>query len=335
MSDERLGLTLPIEGLPPSETILPLAKLAEDAGYTDIWSAEVGGTDGLTPLAAIAAVTERVRLGTAILPAASRPPALLAMSASSIQSISGGRFVLGIGTSTTIIVEGWMGQSFDKPLTRVRQTVEAVKEAFAGGKVNYEGHSFSTAGFRLTAPPPQPVPIYIAALGPKMLRLAGEIADGVILFLFTPQGVKDALGHVREGAEAAGRNFDDLDVVIRIGAALNEDEEVLRFMLRRVTTPYAMVDVYNRSLERQGFDAEAAKISQLWKDGDRDGATAAVTDEMLESFYIFGDEDACKSRLQGFRDAGIKTPVLMPISVEGDPVVRLERTQETIKTLRA
>jgi probable F420-dependent oxidoreductase len=329
----RLGLSLPIEGSPIADTVGPLARLAEESGYTDVWSAEVSGADAFTPLAVVAASTEKVRLGTAIVPAFTRPPALLAMTAASLQALSGGRFVLGIGTSTSIIVERWMGIPFERPLTRVRETVGAVRDALAGKKVETDGRAVSIKGFRLTADPGNEVPVYIAALGPRMLRLAGEIADGVILFLFTPDGVADALDKVREGAEAAGRDPDEIDVVARIGVAVDEDEEILRYMLRRFTVPYAMVDVYNRSLVRQGFEAEASKIARLWKEGDRESAVAAITDEMIEGFYIFGDAEACRKRIQQFRDAGLKTPVLLPISVEGDPVVRLERIRAMVPAL--
>ena len=330
---QRLGLTVPLDGLTLSDTVVPLAKLAEDNGYTDIWSAEVGGADGMTPLAAVATACPNVRLGTAILPAFSRPPALMAMGAASLQALSGGRFVLGIGTSSSIIVQGWMGVPFAKPYTRMREMVEVLREALAGKKVSFEGETVRSQGFRLTADPGAPVPIYIAGLGPKMLRLAGEVADGVILYLFTPDGVKDALAQVHEGARAAGRDPSQIDVVMRIGVALDEDPAFLSYMLRRVTTSYAMVDVYNASLTRQGFGEEASTLARLWKEGDRDGAANAITDEMLDALYIAGDIDACNNKLQAFRDAGVTTPVLFPISVSGDPAERLTKTRDTVTAL--
>lgn len=308
----RLGLTLPLEGLPSGETIIPMARLAEESGYTDIWTAEVGGADGIGVIAAAAAVTENVRLGTAIVPVYTRPAPLLAMGAATLQALSSGRFVLGLGTSTSIIVGGWMGLDFVRPLSRVRETVTDVRQALTGQKV--------PSGFRLSLDPGSPVPIYIAALGPKMLRLAGEIADGVILFLFTPDGARDAIGQT--GA--------DFDVVLRVPVAIDEDPDMLKYMLRRLTTTYAMVDVYNASLRRQGFDSEAEQIAKLWREGDRDGAANAVTDEMLEALYIFGSLDECAVKLEAFRNAGVKTPVLLPISVAGDPAERLERVRNAI-----
>lgn len=329
----RLGLTLPLEGLGVAETLIPMARLAEESGYTDIWTAEVSGVDGFTPLGAIAASTERLRLGTAIVPAFTRPPALLAMSAAAVQAISGGRFILGIGTSTSIIVGRWMGVPFEKPLVRMRETLTFLRDALEGKKVSFEGETVASQGFRLTTDPGSPVPLYIAGLGPKMLRLAGEMADGVILFLFTPEGARAAIDQVTKAAADAGRNPSDIDVVARIPVAMGEDEEVLRFMLRRLTTTYAMVDVYNASLTRQGFGEEAGVIAKKWTEGDRDAAAEAVTDEMLQSLYIFGDLDRCKARLEEFRQAGIKTPVVLPISVAGDPAERLQRLENSVKSL--
>jgi probable F420-dependent oxidoreductase len=333
VSDRRLGLTVPITGLPVAETTVPLAQLAEKSGFTDIWSAEVDGADGLSPLAAVAATSSNLRLGTAILPAFTRPPALFAMSAASLQALSGGRFILGLGTSTKIVVGNWMGIPFEKPVKRIRETVEIIREAIGGKKVSVQGETVSSTGFRLTADPTAPVPIYLAALGPRMLHMTGEIAEGVLLFLFTPEGASEAIAKVQAGAAAAGKDPAAIDSVIRIGVAIDEDEETLRFMLRRLTTAYAMVDVYNASLRRQGFEKQAIQIADLWRSGDRDGAAASVTDEMLESLYIFGDAETCKKRIQLFRDAGIKTPVIMPISVEGDPAVRLEKTRSIVTTL--
>lgn len=333
MAEQRLGLTVPVDGLPIAETTVPLARLAEKSGYTDIWSAEVGGTDGFTPLAAVAAATKSLRLGTAIVSVFTRPPALLAMGAASLQALSAGRFVLGVGTSTPIIVGNWMGVPFQRPITRVRETIAVLRGALSGKKVAMQGRTVSSSGFRLTADPEAPVPIYLAALGPKMLRLAGEVADGLILYLFTPEGAREAIRQFHDAARAAGRDPDALEVVARIPVAVDEDEEVLRYMMRRLTTTYAMVDVYNASLTRQGFGAAAAELAARWKDGDREGAAEAVTDAMLEGLYVFGGADECRRRLGQFREAGITTPVIFPVSVAGDPEERLLRIRNAVTAL--
>jgi probable F420-dependent oxidoreductase len=333
LSAERLGLTVGLEAGFSLAQQLELCSLAVEAGYTDLWTAEVGGADGFSPLAALAREHESARLGTAIVPVFTRPPALLAMSAAVLQNLSGGRFVLGLGTSSDIIVNNWMGSSFTKPLTRLRQTVEVLREALSGKKVTYEGDSFHLKDFRLQIDPTEPVPIYLAALGPRACRLAGEVADGVIFFLKTPEGVKQGLEWVAEGARSAGRDPDELDCVIRVPVAMDEDPETLDFIMRRTTTTYAMVDVYNRSLAQQGFEDEAFAIVEAWKAGERDKASASVSDEMLAQLNILGNAEECRAGLERFRSAGVKTPVLLPISVAGDPDERAERVANTVRTL--
>jgi probable F420-dependent oxidoreductase len=310
-----------------------LCRRAEELGYTDVWSAEVGGADGLSPLAALATVTDKVRLGTAILPVFTRPPALIAMGAATLQNLSGGRFVLGLGTSSSIITEKWMGSSFEAPLVRLREYVEVVRAALAGQKVTFEGNMVRVDGFRLQLDPGAPVPIYIAALGPAACKLAGRVSDGVVFFLKTPDGVRQALEWVAEGARAAGRDPEELDCLIRVPVAVDEDPEVLEFMARRLVSSYAIVDVYNRSLTQQGFAAEAEAIAKAWQAGDRDEAPNRVTGEMLDKLLVAGDAETCRRKLTEFRAAGVKTPVVLPISVAGDPGERAERVRAAVTAL--
>lgn len=312
---------------------MDVAREAESWGYTDVWSAETGGPDGFSPLAALASTTKTMRLGTAIVPVFTRPAALTAMSAAAVHELSGGRFVLGLGTSSNIIVEHWMGESFDLPITRLREYVETIRDIFAGKKTAHDGKTFASKGFRLQLPLENPPPIYIAALGPKACRMAGEIADGVIFFLKGPEGVEASMEHVREGARAAGRDPDSIDVVIRVMVAVDEDPQVLSFIARRLTASYAMVEVYNRSLSAEGFAEEAQGIRELWNAGDRGGATERVSDRMLDRLHVFGDMDSVSARIEEFRAAGIKTPILAPISVAGDPAERMERVRATTERL--
>ena len=331
---QRLGLTLGL-GTGSLEQEIDLCEWALGAGYTDVWTAEVGGADGFAPLAVLARTTEDGRLGTAIVPVFTRPPALLAMGAATVQNLSGGRFVLGLGTSSDIIVRNWMGQSFTKPVTRLRQTVEVLRELFAGKKVAYEGESFRLADYRLQLDPGAAPPIYLAALGPKACRLAGEIADGVIFFLKTPAGVRQGLEWVAEGARSVGRDLAELDCVIRVTVAMDEDRETLLATQRRLITTYAMVDVYNRSLTQQGFDREAREIVAAWESGDRASAAAAVSDRMIDELNVTGTLEECREKLQAFRDAGVKTPVLLPLSVAPEPAERTERVVHMLKMLGA
>lgn len=329
---ERMGLTVGLEGssLPDA---LDLCRRAESIGYTDIWSAEVGGADGFSPLAALAATTSSARLGTAIVPVFTRPPALVAMHAATLQSISGGRFVLGLGTSSDVIVSRWMGHDFDAPLTRLKEYIEVVRSSLEGQKVDFKGNSTSLSGFRLQLDPGQPVPIYAAALGPRACRLAGRFADGVIFFLKTADGVKEALGWVAEGAMDAGRDPEDLDCVIRLPTAMDEDKGVFGLMARRLITSYITVDVYNRSISAQGFESEARAIRDAWRAGDRERANELVSDDLVDRLLIFGDGDACRGKLREFHDAGVKTPVLLPFSVAGDPGDRARRVRSVIEAL--
>ena len=313
---DRLGLTLGLVGAPLEEA-LDICRTAEDLGYTDVWSAEVGGTDAFAVLAALAPLTEQIRLGTAITPVFTRPAALLAMGAATVQNLSKGRFVLGLGTSSRIIVERWMGGNFSEPLPTLEDAVVAVREIFSGKKVTREGR-MPVRDFRLEIGVEAP-PVYIAALGPKACRLAGRIAVGVIFFLKTAHGVRVALEHVHAGAREAGRNPAELDVVARIPVALDEDPDLYRYMSQRLITNYAMVDVYNRSLADQGFAEEVAAVTEAWAAGDRGSASAAVTDEMIDALQIHGDADAARGRLEEFKEAGVKTPVLFPFSLAGDP----------------
>jgi probable F420-dependent oxidoreductase len=310
-----------------------LAAGAEPLGYTDVWTAEVGAVDAFSPLAAIAERTSTVRLGAGLIPAYTRPPALAAMSAASVQGISGGRFVLAIGTSSPPIVGGWMGLRFERPLATMREYVEVLREALAGKKVSHRGEALRSEGFRLQTDVGTPVPIHLGALGPEMCRLAGAVADGVLFFLMTPEGVRRALEHVAAGAAEAGRDPENLDVVIRLPVVLDEPADVHAFMTRRLITSYAITPGYNRSLARQGFTREAAAILEAWNAGNRDGASSAVTDEMVERLFLPLDAAGARARIEDYRAAGVRTPILMPLSFAGSPEERAERVTATVAAL--
>jgi probable F420-dependent oxidoreductase len=328
----RLGLTPPIEviGFAPS---VDLCARAETLGYTDVWSAEANGTDGFSPLAAVAVRTGKVRLGVGVIPVYTRPPALTAMSAAGLQQLSGGRFALGVGASTPAIVAAWMGEDYAQPVERVREYVQVLRDLLSGRKVDHTGPGYRVRGFRLGIDPGGTVPIHIAALGPRMCRLAGAVADGVVFFLMTPEGVADALGHVRAGAEEAGRDPNAIDAIIRLPVAMDEPEDLVRFMGRRMMTGYAIAPGYNASLARQGFEREAADIATAWDAGERDRATERFTDEMLERTFVFGDAESCRRRIEDFRAAGAKTPVLFPFSMAGSAEERVGQVTAAVEAL--
>jgi probable F420-dependent oxidoreductase len=316
----RLGITPPVEMAGVAEAVR-LCRAAEDLGYTDIFSSEVGSADAFTPLAALCSATSRIRLGTALVPVFTRPPVLLAMSAASMQALSEGRFVLGIGTSTAHIVERWMGLTFERPVDRVREYVEVLRRILSGDRVTFAGTTVRVDRFR-QAEPVQPVPIHLGALGPQMCRLAGAVADGVQFALMSPEGVRSALDEVQAGARAAGRDPDGLDVLLRIPVAVGEPPELTRLVARRLLAGYAVVPTYAAALVRQGFGEAIAPVLEAWRAGDRARAFAAFPDELIDRFFVSGTPAECRARLDRYRDAGVRTAVLMHVSVAGSPEER-------------
>jgi probable F420-dependent oxidoreductase len=303
--DPRLGLTFPVWPTDVRRSC-ELARRAESIGYTDGWSAETAGPDGLAVATALGAVTESMRIGCAVVPAYTRPPALIAMGALAAQQASGGRFCLGIGASSPTIVDRWMGIPFEQPYQRVAETLKTVRSALAGEKVELDGETLRVKGFRLEAAPEPPVPLYLAALGPQMMKLAAREADGIALFLAAEAGVRLA----RESAPGK-------EIVGRILCCPDEPVEDIRPIARWTLTPYIAVPAYNRFIATQGFEKEAAEVARLWGEGDRQAALEAVTDELIDALVILGPAAACKERLDSFREAGLATPILMLFSPKG------------------
>ncbi|HTY56157.1 MAG TPA: LLM class F420-dependent oxidoreductase [Candidatus Binataceae bacterium] len=314
----RLGITIPLEGF-QNRGLIDLVRRAEALGYTDLWSMESFGNDAFSPLAAAAAVTERLRLGTAIVPVFTRPPALTAMSSATVQQISNGRLILGLGISTPVIVDQWMGVPFKKPVTLMRETVEALRAIFAKNRVVMNGKTIRINGFRLDFELETPPPIFIGAQGPKMLRLAGEIGDGMITNFITPETLPSMLEHVKQGALAAGKDPSKQDVVVRIVTVVDEDIDQTRTELRRYLTAYVTVPQYNQFFRGIGFEHEAAEAIAAWNAGDRKKALECVSDKMVESILVFGSADQCRKRLEAYDAAGVKTVTLWLSSFARDP----------------
>lgn len=304
MNAQRLGLTFPLLPLDVRESCQQ-ARVAEDLGYTDAWTAEVSGPDALAVATALGTSTETLRIGSAIVPAYTRPPALIAMGALAAHQASAGRFILGIGASSPVIVESWMGIPFDRPYTKVKETLGAVRAALAGEKVRVQGTTLKVDGFKLDSPAPE-VPIYLAALGPRMTQLAAKEADGIALYLASEVGVRIA-------REVVGKK----EIVERIVCCPDVPKEDVRGMLKYQMTPYAVVPAYNAYLCAQGFEAEAQAAAKLWKSGDRGAAVEAISDEMVDALNLLGTAEECKERLESFREAGLDTPILMLLSPSG------------------
>jgi probable F420-dependent oxidoreductase len=306
---ERWGLTLPLPGISLADHEEHIRR-AEAAGYTDLWSGETAGPDGFAPLALSAAWTERMRLGTGIVGVFQRGPALLAQEAAALASASRGRFVLGIGSSSDRIVEGWNGIPFEKPLSKVRETLDFLQTALAGER--------TSTGFKLEMPPEQPLPIVLAALRGKMLELAMERAQGAFTN-FLPLGGLPKVTAQLEGAEP------DFELLCRFFCIPGEREQVeplARFMF----SSYITVPVYTAFYRWLGYGEQIDPMIAAWEAGDRQAAAAAAPWELIEDMFVFGTPAEMRERLGAFVEGGITLPILTPI-------VTPDKLGETIEAL--
>jgi probable F420-dependent oxidoreductase len=293
----RWGLTLPFAGVPLADHE-PLVRRAEAAGYTDLWTGETNGPDGFTPLALAAAWTERMRLGTGVVNPFTRGPAVLAMHAAALADASGGRFVLGLGASSNVIVERWNEVPFEKPLSRLREVIPVLREVFAGGR--------GPGGFKLETPPAHEIPIVLAALRDRMLHLGGELADGTFTNFLPLSATEHVVARVREGE--AGR--EPTEVVCRFFCIPGDGIEMARFMF----AAYATVPVYEAFFRGLGWGDAIDPMVEAWRGGDRKAALAAVPEELVREIFIFGSPDEMRARLDEYAALGITTFVLSPIA---------------------
>jgi probable F420-dependent oxidoreductase len=311
--DKRVGLTVPVDGFTLEEHT-DLAREAERLGYRDAWSFEADGLDAFSPLA-VAGLATQMRLGTAIVNVYTRGPATLAQSAAGLAEIAPGRFILGIGAGSNVIVESWNGGIFQKPATRVRETAQFLRQALAGERVVFRGETFAIDGFRLSRPPARPVPIYVAALRPGMLGVAGEVGDGVILNWLAPEDVPRCVGVVRDAAKKAGRDPDAIEVTCRLFVHLDEDDTVAR----RYVAAYLNVPVYRAFHEWLGRTPVLAPMWEAWGRGDRQGAVAAIPEHVLDDLLLRGPVETIRTRVRRYLDAGVDTAFLLLQSNEPDP----------------
>ncbi len=307
----RLAASLPV---PPDLSMCRrVAERVEALGYDSVWIADTGaGPDAFVVGAAVATCTSRLRVGTAVVPVYTRTPSVMAASAGSLAQLAPGRTVLGIGASSETIVQSWGGVAFERPLQRIRETVGVLRQMLAGDRVTFTGATIATRGFRLVSLPPAPVPIYLAALMPPMLELAGEIADGVILNFMPVEAVPRMLEHVRRGATRAGRDPGQIEVVSRFQTIVTDDIPAARTALRHMLGPYFATTVYNRFVAWCGFPDEAAAILAGWQAKDRARNLAGVTDDLIDRLAIIGPAAYCKARLAAFAAAGVTTPMIHP-----------------------
>lgn len=315
--DLYLSLTVPGKSVPD---LAQLAAFGEELGYHGVWLAEVAGPDSFVLSAAVASATRRGPVGVAVVPAYTRTPAVLAMAAASVSQMLDGRaFRLGIGSSSQVIVEDWNGVEFARPVRRVEETVEAVRTALSGGE-GYQGETVAMRRFRLASPPAGPIELYVGALGPRMLAVAGRVADGVCLNLMPPRMVPVQLAEVRRAAAEAGRSLDRFEVMARLQVLVTDDLEAARQTLRRsILGAYLAQPVYNRFLRWMGYREEADAIADAFQRRDRESVYRAIHDRMVDDLAVVGPLDRVKERLAEYAEAGIRQAaisVLDPDAVE-------------------
>jgi F420-dependent oxidoreductase-like protein len=314
-------------GMGPQEQ-LDVVQEAERLGYDSVWAAEAYGSDAATVLAWLAAGTTRIKLGSAIFQIPGRSPAMTAMTAATIDELSGGRMILGIGSSGPQVAEGWHGQRFGRQLQRTREYVAVVRKALARERLEFKGETLELplpdgpgkALKLMIAPVQERIPILLAAIGPKNTALAGEIADGWIPTFFSPEYVDDFRELLEEGAARSGRSLDGFAIAPTVSAFVSDDREMARNMMRPGLALYVggmgsrQQNFYNNLVQRYGFEQAAKTVQDLYLDGRKDEAAAALPDELIDMVSLCGPADVVRDRIAAFRAAGVDTLMVMPMA---------------------
>ena len=310
----RHGITVPFDA--PLHQHRRWYELLVDLGYTDIWSMEVDGADGFTPLALAAAWAPTLNLGVAIAPVYTRGPALIAQTAAAIADAAPGRFALGIGTSSEVIVGRWNGIDFEDPYHKARDVLRFVKAAMTGERVEGEFSTFSTRGFRLSRVPEQPPPVYLAALRPGMLALAGREADGAILNWLSPEDVKKSV------AEIGGQGHKE--VVARIFTVPTADTATARAVGRRMIAAYLNVPAYAEFHRWLGRGELLKGMWEKWSAGDRRGALEAIPDQVVDDLIVHGSFEECRAMIDRYVENGVTVPapLIVPAGIDLEEAVR-------------
>jgi F420-dependent oxidoreductase-like protein len=326
----KLGVHIGYWGLGlTSQDQLEIVQEAERLGYDSVWTAEAYGSDAATILGWLAGQTERIRIGSAIFQMPARSPAMTAMTAATLDQLSGGRMLLGIGSSGPQVAEGWHGQRFARQLQRTREYVAVVRKVLARERLEFHGETLELPlpdgpgkALKLTIAPVQDrIPIYLAAIGPKNTQLAGEIADGWIPIFFSPENVGELRPLLEEGAQRSGRSLDDgFDIAPTVNVSIDEDLDAARDRMRPFIALYVggmgsrKQNFYNALAVRYGFEAAAKEVQDLYLDGKRDEAAAAVPDELVDAVTLCGPPDHVRDRLAVYRDAGVGTLGITPVA---------------------
>lgn len=320
----RIGIA--ISGGPGPADIVELVVLAESLGYESAWVAEGHGGDQFATLAACATRTSRIKLGTAISSVFVRTAPTIAMAASTIADLSGGRFILGLGSSHKAQVEPEHGMVYSKPLTRTRETVAIVRELIRTGRVSFRGETIHIENFDLWYTPRQrDIPLYLSAVFQKGIELCGEVADGVILTRSTVRTADQVRMHLSEGARTAGRDARQIEVTSLLPTSVADTHASALAALRPGIAFYCgFFPRYNRMMAGHGFVAEAAAIAEAWARGDRAAAESAVSDNMIEATSVSGTPADCRSRIEAYRQSGIDVPIISPVARGPDAKARCE-----------
>jgi F420-dependent oxidoreductase-like protein len=343
----KLGLNLGYWGAGNDADNLVLAREADRLGYSVVWAAEAYGSDAATVLAWIAAQTEQIDVGSAVFQIPGRTPANTAMTAATLDTLSGGRFRLGLGVSGPQVSEGWHGVRFDKPLTRTREYVAIVRKALAREKVQFDGEFFTLPlpdgpGKALTLtvhPVRDSLPIYLAAIGPKNLELTGEIADGWLAIFFSPENAHEIMAPLRAGRESVGKSMEGFDVVPTVPVVFGDDAAACADPIRFYSALYVggmgsrEKNFYNQLAVRMGYEQAAIDIQDKYMARDYDGAMAAVPFEFIDRTSLIGSPDRVKDRLAAFAEAGVTTLTIAAYS--GDLQERIDTLRTMVDVLEA
>jgi len=314
---KRVAITLPAG--PKIEDTVKRLKWAEENGFADAWFSDSGAPDSLTQVAAVAHHTSSIRIGIAVTPVYTRAPSVLAASANVIGQVLPGRFVMGLGSSSQTIMGKFNGIPLDKPLTRVKETAQLVRTMLAGEKTAFNGETVSSNGYR-QAPMDSPPPIYLAALRANMIEMAAEVGDGIIFNLWPQGALPKMMEHVRIGAERAGKNWQDIEIVNRAMVLCTDDKERGRALFRAAFGPYYATPVYNKFLAWAGYTEAANTISEGWAEKNREKTASAMTDEMIDEIAIIGSREEIQARIQADADGGVHTHIIAPLAATAEDV---------------
>ena len=310
------GAQLPMDAIPD------LARLAEAHGFGCAWGGEANNKDPTVMLAAVAAVTKRLKIGSAVYHILGRTPATLALQAVGLDELSQGRFLLGIGVSNPTIAK-WHGLAFDRPLGRVREYLEIVRSAMRGEKLKFDGEFFSAHNFKLAFKPSgRKIPIYLAAFGPKMSRLAGKLTDGVLINMANPQEIRRIVEDVRGGAREAGNDPDAVEIICKVRCSVAENYHTAREALSHALTYYALADYYRNLLTRMGFGSEVEAMRSAWQAGGFHAARGLITDRLFEGLPLVPATSVAEIRekIKPYGDAGATRIILPYVSASEDVV---------------